>query len=86
MKLTSLTISPSRNWEAPGEKNPLKAVVKLATEQSTIECVLSEESMHRMIEVCADEIAKQAQARVGEFVSAVTQIDAGKSDLMIEGN
>ena len=45
MKLTSLTIAPTHSWERAGKKNPMKAVVKLESEGSTVECVLSESSM-----------------------------------------
>ncbi len=85
MKLTSLIISPKDSWASPGAKNPLKAVVKLSSEGSTVECVLSEKSLHKMLDLCAQEIAEQAAARVGEFVAAVTAIEADKSTTMIGG-
>ena len=86
MKLTSLIIAPKKSWDVIGKTNPLRAVVKLSSEQSTIECVLSEESTRKMIDLCAQEIADQASARVGEFVSAVTAIDTNKSTALLEGN
>jgi len=86
MKMTSLVISPKNSWESVGPKNPLRAVVKLSSKQSTIECVLSDESMRKMLDLCAQEIADQSAARVGEFVAAVSAIDAEKSNIMIEGN
>ncbi len=85
MKLTSIEIKPTNSWSAVSEENPLRAVVKLQSEKSTVECVLSEESMHRMLEVCADEIAEQAKARVSEFYNAVTAMDGGKAAALLEG-
>ncbi len=86
MKLTSLTISGTHSWSPPGEKNPLRAVVKLDTDKSTVECVLSEGTMRKMLELCADEIAESARKNVDDFVAAVSAIEVGKADLLIEGN
>ncbi|MGB1215064.1 MAG: hypothetical protein ACPG4X_16980 [Pikeienuella sp.] len=83
MKLTSLIISPERSYSAIGEDNPLKAVVKLASKNSTVECVLSEETMHRLLDLCAEEIAVNAERRVQEFVSSVTAITGDKSAALI---
>ena len=85
MKLTSLHIAPTNSWSEPSADNPLRAVVKLNSKDSTVECVLSDETMRKMLDLCADEIAQNARKNVEEFVSAVTAIDVGKADLMIEG-
>ena len=85
MKLTSLIIAPTNSYREPSASNPLRAVVKLNSENSTVECVLSDETMRRMLDLCADEIAQNARKNVEEFVSAVSAIDVGKADLMIEG-
>ncbi len=85
MKLTSLTISGKHSWERPGRKNPLRAVVKLDTDQSTVECVLSDETMRKMLDLCADEIAQNARRNVDDFVNAVSAIEGDKADLLIEG-
>ena len=85
MKLTSLHIAPKNGWSEPGGDNPLRAVVKLNSNDSTVECVLSDETMRKMLDLCADEIAQNARKNVEEFVRAVSAIDVGKADLMIEG-
>lgn len=85
MKLTSLIIAPTNSWSEPGTDNPLRAVVMLNSKDSTVECVLSDETMRKMLDLCADEIAQNARKNVEEFVSAVSAIDVGKADLMIEG-
>jgi len=85
MRLTSLHIAPKNSWSEPGADNPLRAVVKLNSKDSTVECVLSDETMRKMLDLCADEIAQNARKNVEEFVSAVSAIDVGKADLMIEG-
>lgn len=83
MKLTSLTIQPERAYSSLGHDNPLKAVVKLESEKSTVECVLSEDVMHKMLDLCADEIARNAADRVNEFRDAVTAIQGEKHTAMI---
>ena len=85
MKLTSLHIAPKNSWSDPGKDNPLRAVVKLNSKDSTVECVLSDETMRKMLDLCADEIAQNARKNVEEFVSAVSAIDVGKAELMIGG-
>jgi len=83
MKLTALTIAPKHSWNPVGAKNPLRAVVKLNNETSSVEVVLSDESMRRMLALVADEIAAAAKANVGDFVAAVAAIDADKASVMI---
>ena len=85
MKLTELTIRPTRSYQGLGPDNPLKAVVKLSSEASTVECVLSEETMHRMLDLCAEEIAANARRNVDDFVAAVSAIDGPKSAALVEG-
>ena len=83
MKMTSLVIKADRSWNPVGSDNPLRAVVQLQDDKSSIEVVLSEDSMRRMIDLCADEIAEQARQRVGEFVQAVNTLENGKSQALI---
>lgn len=85
MKLTSLTIAPQNSWSKLSPSNPLRAVVKLESEASTVECVLSDESMRLMLDLCANEIAANAEKNVREFVAAVNAIDAGQSAVLIGG-
>ncbi|MDF3607523.1 hypothetical protein PE067_16065 [Paracoccus sp. DMF-8] len=83
MKLTSLTIAPQNSWQAVGPNNKLRAVVKLSNENSTVECVLSDDATRRMIDLCAEEIAANAERNVREFVAAVNAIDVGKAAALI---
>lgn len=83
MKLTSLTIAPTMAYRSISEGNPLRAVVKLEGDKSTVECVLSNESMMRMLDLCAEEIAAQAKQRVDEFTQAVCSIDGCSASKMI---
>ncbi len=85
MQVTSLEIKPTRTWDSISEKNPLRAVVKLASKESTVECVLREETMRKMLDLVADEIAASAKENIDQFVAAVTAIDADKSAALIEG-
>lgn len=83
MKLTSLTIAPQRSYSPVSDKNPLRAVVKLDNETSSVEVVLSDESMRRMLALVADEVAAAAVRNVGDFCAAVTAIDADKASALI---
>ena len=83
MKLTSLTIAPRNTWERVSAKNPLKAAVKLESENSSVEVVLSEESMRRMIDLVAVEIAENAKRNVDEFRAAVSAIEGNKAPTLL---
>ena len=86
MKLTSLTIAPQTSYRPVSAENPLRAVVKLDSEKSTVECVLSDESMRKMLDLCAAEIAQQAKAQVEQFAAAVTAIEGNAGVALIEGD
>lgn len=83
MKLTELTIAPQRAWSPPSADNPLKAVVKLNSDNSTVECVLSDATMRKLLDLCADEVAANARANVDDFVAAVSAIDEQKSTALL---
>jgi len=83
MKITSLIIQPTHTWKSESEENPMRAVVKLASEKSVIECVLDDNTMRKMVALCADEIAKSAQARMNEFAASVATMEGDKASLML---
>lgn len=80
MKLTELRIGPARSWDSA---SPLVARVKLESEGSTVECNLSDESVRRILALCADEVAANAERNVREFVAAVTAVNADKAAALI---
>lgn len=85
MKLTELKIAPDRSWSPVGQDNPLKAVVKIEDERSAVEVVLSEDTMHKLLDLCAHEIAASAKARMDEFCAHVTAVQSQKGAALIEG-
>lgn len=85
MKLTELRIAPMQAYQPLGPNNPLKAVVKLNSEKSTVEAVLSEETMLKMLDLCADEIAANAKRNIEEFAAAVTSIEGSKANALLAG-
>lgn len=85
MKITEIRIAPQKTWEPLGGRNPLRAAVKLSSDNTTVECVLSDEAMKRMVALCADEIAKNAEARVREFCAAANAIE-GDATSLLEGD
>lgn len=83
MQMTELKIAPTHLYQERGPKNPMRAVVKLADDKSTVECVLSDEAMRKLLDLVAEEVALNAERNVREFVAAVTAIDTEKSTAMI---
>ena len=75
MQMTSLIIAPERSYRSPGPDNPMRAVVKLATDNSVVECVLSEETMRKLVDLCAVEIARDAAKKMIEFCHQVATLD-----------
>ena len=83
MKITSLTIAPKMSYSKPSAGNPMRAVVKLDNENSSVECVLSDETMRRLLDLCADEIAANAKRNIDDFVSAVSAIENEKHTVLL---
>jgi len=86
MKLTELTIAPTRKYRTIDDDNPLRAVVKLQSDHSTVECVLSDATMQLLLDICADEIAENAAANIQDFRAAVMAITGRKSTALIGDN
>ena len=86
MKLTELKIRPTNTWQGIGADNPLKAVVKLESDDSTVETVLSHETMMKMLDLVASEIAINAKQNVDRFVEAVCAVEHdGAAVKLLEG-
>lgn len=83
LRMTELKIAPRLPFESVSETNPLRAVVKLNGENSSVECVLDEGTMIKILDLCADEIANAAAARVAEFRNTVLAIDGEKSTALL---
>ena len=75
MQMTSLIIAPERSYTPPGPNNPMRAVVKLASDSSVVECVLSEATMHRLVDLCAVEIARETAAKLAALCQEVATLD-----------
>lgn len=83
MKLKELKIAPRNQYCELSSDNPLIAAVKLKTEYTVVECVLSDDVMRKMLDLCAAEIARSAQERVNEFVAAVTTLEGDKAPALL---
>ena len=75
MKLTELNIKPTHTWQDVSAENPLKAVIKLQSDTSTVETVLSYETMMKLLDLVASEIAINAKQNVDRFVKAVCAVE-----------
>ena len=78
MKITGITIQPRHSWEGVTEKNPLRATVKLSSDNATVETVLNDDDCQRLLDLVQDIIADAAERNVREFVQAVRAIPAEK--------
>ena len=83
MKMTELRVSPRSAYSPIGENNPLVATVKLQSEKTTVECVLSDETARKMLDLCAVEIAENSRKNVDDFVAAVSAIEGDKSKVLL---
>lgn len=75
MKITELKIAPKSRWASASEDNPTICTVKLESETATVETVLSEEQVRRVLMLVQDIVAEAAERNVKEFVAAVSQIE-----------
>ena len=83
MQMTSLIIAPQQSYRAPAPDNPMRAVVKLASDNSVVECVLSDETMRKLVDLCAAEIARDAAEKLAEFCQQVATLDADAGPALI---
>lgn len=81
-KLTQLIIGPVTSYLPISKTNPLIAKIKLESEHSTIETVLSEEVMIKILNLCQEEIVNEAKRNVDEFISTVTAIEPDETKLL----
>lgn len=83
LKMTSLTIAPRTSWSPVGPENPLRATVKVQDEKSAIEVVLNDDTMRKMLDLVAIEVAEAAQQRMQEFVQHVTALEGSAGPALI---
>lgn len=76
MKLTELKIAPKNSWQAAGVNNPVICTVKLTSETATVETVLTDEQIQRVLDLVQHIVADAARRNVAEFVASVRQIEA----------
>jgi len=78
MKLTQLTIGPKHTWSAVSKENPVICTVKLSSENATVETVLNDEQIQRVLDLVQHIVAEAARKNVAEFVASIQQIEAPK--------
>jgi hypothetical protein len=76
MKLTELKIAPKSSWSAVSNSNPMICTVKLSSETATVETVLTDDEIHRVLDLVQHIVADAARRNVAEFVASVRQIEA----------
>ena len=81
MQISEITISPVSRWNPLSEENPLRATVKLASDETTVETVLDEADMNELLAMVEHIIARAAKRNVEQFVAAVS----GNHTMTIEG-
>lgn len=76
MKITSLTIAPVNSWTPLSPANPLKAVVKLASDNATVETVIPEDMMEPLLRMVAGIVSRAAVQNVNDFARACEGLEA----------
>lgn len=74
MKITSLKIEPRHSWKAVGEKNPMRAVVKLSNDETNVETIIPDDLIQPLIDLLAGIISEAAQRNVAEFAASCSAI------------
>lgn len=78
MKLTQLTIGPKHTWSPASKDNPVICTVKLSSENATVETVLNDEQIQRVLDLVQHIVAEAARRNVAEFVASVRQLEVPK--------
>lgn len=82
MKVTRIIIQPTQQYRDLSDENPLKASVKLSSENTTVETVLDGSDMEELLALTENLIARAAKRNVEQFVTAVS----GRHQHTIEGD
>lgn len=75
MKLTELKIGPQHAWKAQGIENPVICTVKLSSETATVETILTNDQIQRVLDLVQHIVAEAARKNVADFVASVRQIE-----------
>ena len=81
MKISEINIAPVNQWRELSEENPLRASVKLLSDETTVETVLDNDDMEELLALVEHIVARAAKRNVEQFVAAVS----GRHQQMIEG-
>lgn len=76
MKLTELKIAPKHSWQVAGRDNPVICTVRLQSETATVETILNDEQIQRVLDLVQHIVAEAARKNVAEFVASVRQLEA----------
>lgn len=79
MKITQLTIGPRNSWDA---KSPTICTVKIASEAATVETVLNDDDLNRILDLVQGIVAEAGARNMAAFVDAVRTIDADKPKVL----
>ena len=75
MKITELKIAPTTRWSAVNAENPMRCTVKLESENTAVETVLSGDQMRQVLDLVRAIVADAARENVDAFCAAADQID-----------
>lgn len=75
MKLTELKIGPKHSWASPSPENPIICTVKLSSEHATVETVLSEDQVQKVLALVQGIVAEAAKRNVADFVAQAQMIE-----------
>ena len=81
MKISEIKIAPIHTWQDLSIENPLKATVKLKSDETSVETVLDDCDMNDLLDLVQHIIARAAKRNIDNFVAMVS----GGHSQMIEG-
>lgn len=84
MRITKLTIEPTKNWAAPGPTNPMRCVVKIDSDKTCVETILADAQVQQILDLIVGIVATAAEKNVSDFVSLARSVDASNLALIAE--
>lgn len=76
MKLTQLKIGARNEWGSQPEDRQMICTVKLESEKTTVETVLSDGDVQRVLDLIREVVSAAAERNVSAFVAAARAIEA----------
>ena len=74
--LTELKIAPKHTWKDVSPENPLRCTVSLRSKETTVETVLGNDDMRKILDLVSVVVAEAAIRNTNAFCDAALGVDA----------